>query len=130
MNYLTLGSVIRDEEHYVQEWLTFHHVIGFEQFVIILHHCVDGTEERIRALPFADKIRIHKVVNDVKNPQMSGFAWIAETYGQTTEWLALLDSDEFMFGTTEDDFREVLTKYKEYGGLFAHWLEYGHNDVI
>jgi len=90
----------------------------------------DRTEERIRALPFADKIRIHKVVNAVKNPQMSGFAWIVETYGQTTEWLALLDSDEFMFGTTEDDFREVLAKYEEYGGLFAHWLEYGHNDVI
>ena len=24
----------------------------------------------------------------------------------------------------------VLVKYEGYGGLFAHWLEYGHNDVI
>ena len=126
MNYLTLGSVIRDEEHYVQEWLTFHYIIGVEQFVIILHNCVDRTEERIRALPFADRINIHKVVNDVKNPQMSGFAWIVEHYGHTTEWLTLLDSDEFMFGTIEDDLKNVLVKYEGYGGLFAHFeSDYG-----
>ena len=130
MNYLTLASMIRNEEHYVQEWLTFHHVQGFEHFVIVLHKCDDKTEERIRALPFADNINIHKVVSDTPQAQMSVFVWIAEHYGSTTEWMMFCDCDEFSFGTDTDDFREVLEKYEDYGGLFVNWMEYGHNHHI
>ncbi|MCL2709683.1 MAG: glycosyltransferase family 2 protein [Planctomycetaceae bacterium] len=127
MNYLTLASMVRNEEHYVQEWLTLHYVQGFEQFVIVLHKCDDKTEERIRALPFADKIHIHKVVSDTQRAQMSAFVWIAEHYGYTTEWLLFCDSDEYICGTESDDFREVLANYEDFGGLFLNWSEYGHN---
>ena len=130
MNYLTLASMIRNEEHNVQEWLTFHYVQGFEQFVIVLHQCEDKTEERIKALPFADKIHVHKVVSETSHAQMSAFVWMAENYGKTTEWLMFCDSDEFSFGTATDDFREVLAKYEDFGGLFVNWLEFGHNNQI
>ena len=130
MNYLTLASMIRNEEHYVQEWLTFHYVQGFEQFVIVLHKCDDKTEERIRALPFADKIRVHKVVSDTQYAQMSAFVWIAENYGHTTEWLMFCDGDEYSFGIDTDDFREVLARYEDFGGLFVNWIEFGHNNQI
>ena len=129
-NYLTLASMIRNEEHYVQEWLTFHYVQGFEQFVIVLHKCEDKTEERIKALPFADKIHVHKVVGDTQHAQMSAFVWMAEQYGNNTEWMMFCDSDEYSFGTNTDDFREVLAKYDDFGGLFLNWLEYGHSNLI
>ena len=127
--YLTLGAVIRDQEHYVREWLAFHEIQGFERFVIVLHQCRDHTESEIRRLPFQDKIRIHRVVNDRQHVQMSVYRWIVENYGDATEWLALLDSDEFLFGTKKDDFRCILADYEEHDGLFAHWLEYGHNNI-
>jgi hypothetical protein len=130
MNYLTLASMIRDEEHSIQEWLTFHYIQGFEQFVIVLHKCGDKTEERIRALPFADNIRIHKIVGNPVQPQMSTFVWIAENYGHTTEWLMFCDGDEYSFCPDTDDFREVLADYEDFGGLFLNWLEYGHCNQI
>jgi len=129
-HYLSIGSMIRNEEHYIQEWLTFHYIQGFEQFIIVLHKTDDKTEERIRALPFADKVHVHKVVSDTKHAQMSTFVWIAEQYGQTTEWLMFCDGDEFTFGTDTDDFRSVLSNYEEYGGVFVNWLEYGHSKRI
>ncbi|MDR0327914.1 MAG: glycosyltransferase family 2 protein [Planctomycetaceae bacterium] len=128
-HYLTLASMIRNEEHDVQEWLTFHYIQGFEQFVIVLHQCEDKTEEKIRALPFADKIRLHKVVSDTQYAQMSAFVWMAEHYGNSTEWMLFCDGDEFVFGTDTDDFREVLEKYEDYGGLLVSWFEYGHNNL-
>ena len=127
MNYLTLASMIRNEEHYVQEWLAFHYVQGFEQFILVLHQCEDGTEDRIRELPFFDKIRIHKVVCGTRKAQMSAFVWIAEHYGHTTEWLMFCDGDEYSFGEHTDDFREILEEYESFGGLFLNWLEFGHN---
>jgi len=130
MNYLTLASMIRNEEHYVQEWLTFHYIQGFEQFVIVLHKCDDKTEAKIRALPFSERIRIHKIISDTQFAQMSTFVWIAEHYGKSTEWLLFCDGDEYVFGTETDDFREVLAHYEEFGGLFVNWQEYGHGNHI
>ena len=121
--------MIRNEEHYVQEWLTFHYIQGFEQFIIVLHKCEDETEKRIKALPFTDKIRIHKVEGGSSHAQMSAFVWMAEMYGHTTEWMLFCDSDEFTFGTDTGDFREIMANYEKFGGLFLNWLEYGHNGL-
>jgi len=128
--YLTLGAVIRNQEHYVKEWLAFHHLVGVERFVIVLHKCSDKTEERILELPFRENIHIHRVVNDEQFIQLGTYLWILEHYGQFTKWLMLIDSDEFFFGTREDDLRTILTDYEQHGGLSAHWAEFGSNGHV
>lgn len=128
--YLTLGAVIRDQEYYIKEWLAFHHLVGVERFVLVLHKCIDKTEERIRELPFQDKIHIHHIVNDEQFVQLGAYLWILERYGQFTKWLMFLDTDEFFFGTQVDDLRTILTDYEQHGGLLAHWLEYGSNGHV
>ena len=128
--YLTLGAVIRNQEHYVKEWLAFHHLVGVERFVIVLHQCTDKTEERIRELPFQDKIHIHRVVNDEQFVQLGTYLWITRNYGPFTKWLMFIDSDEFFFGTREDDLRVILTDYEKHGGLASHWIEYGSNGHV
>jgi hypothetical protein len=128
--YLTLGAVIRDQEHYVREWLAFHHLAGVERFVVVLHKCTDKTEERIRELPFQEKIHIHRIVNHEQFVQLGAYLWILEHYGSFTKWLMFIDSDEFFFGTREDDLRVILTDYEQHGGLAAHWHEYGSNGHV
>ena len=128
--YLTLGAVIRNQEHYVKEWLAFHHLVGVERFVIVLHKCTDKTEKKIRELPFQDKIHIHRIVNDEQFVQLGTYLWIIRHYGQYTKWLMFIDSDEFFFGTREDDLRTILTGYEQHGGLTANWLEFGANGHV
>ena len=129
--YLTLAAVIRDQEYYVKEWLAFHHLVGVERFVIVLHKCSDKTEEKIRELPFRDKIHIHRIVNDEQFVQLGTYLWILNYYGQSTRWMMFIDSDEFFFGTREDDLKTILADYERHGGLAAHWLEFGsHNHVL
>jgi hypothetical protein len=128
--YLTLGAVIRNQEHYVKEWLAFHHLVGVERFVVVLHKCTDKTEERIRELPFQDKIHVHYIINDEQFVQLGTYLWILEHYGSFTKWLMFIDSDEFFFGTREDDLRTILTDYERHGGLAANWLEFGSNGNV
>ena len=125
--YLTLGAVIRNQEHYVKEWLTFHHLIGVERFVVVLHKCEDATEEKIRELPFQDKIHVHRFVHDEQYIQKETYLWILKHYGSFTKWLTFIDSDEFFFGTREDDLCVILADYEKHGGLAVHWLEFGSN---
>jgi len=129
--FLTLGAVVRDQEHYIQEWLTFHHLMGVERFVIALHKCKDKTLQKIEQLPFQKKIRIAKITNNEQFVQMGTYQWIADEFGKYTEWMMFLDSDEFFFGTREDDLRVLLANdYKDHTGLAAHWMEFGSNGHV
>lgn len=128
--YFTLGAVIRNRQHDVKEWLTFHHLVGVERFAIVLHRCEDSTRAKIEELPFQDKIHVHEITNDEQYVQMGVYRWIAGEYGPWTNWLTYLDSDEYLFGTKTDDFRRILADYEEHDGLFAHWMEYGHDQRI
>ena len=124
--YLTLAAMVRDQEHYIREWLTFHEMVGVERFVLILHKCSDNTEAEIRRLPFYEsKIRLHRVVCDEQRAQMGAFRWMLDRYGNATEWMLFVDSDEFFFGTEENDLRSVLCRYDRFSGVAAHWLMFG-----
>ena len=129
--YLTLIAVVRDQEHYIKEWLTFHKIVGVERFVILLHKCVDETENVIRELPFANDIHVHHVVEETESSiQLGAYHWAVKEYGHASEWLVFLDSDEFFFGTTEDDLPSILERYENYGGLAAHLLQFGSNNHV
>jgi len=126
--YLTMTAVVRDQEHYVKEWLGFHYLAGYERFVVILHKCADKTEERIRELPFQDRIHIHRIVNDEQYVQLGSYVWAVENYGHLTKWMAFIDSDEFFFATKSDDMKCVLEDYEEHGGVLGNWLQFGSNN--
>jgi hypothetical protein len=125
--HLTLVAIIRDQEHYVKEWLTFHYLVGVERFVIVLHRCSDRTAERIRELPFRDKIHLYVPANDDNflAEQWRTYQWAIRDFGQFTKWMMFIDSDEFFFGTFEDDLRVILTDYEKHGGVCANWLVFG-----
>ncbi|HBT78280.1 MAG TPA: hypothetical protein DEB39_15455 [Planctomycetaceae bacterium] len=128
---LTLAAVVRDQEHYVREWLTFHEMIGVERFVIVLHKCCDHTESEIRRLPFFDeKVKLHRVVNDEQRVQMGVLRWMLDHYGDATEWMLFIDSDEFFFGTVENDLRPILSRYDKFSGVAAHWLMFGASNHV
>ena len=129
--YLTLIAIVRDQEHYIKEWLAFHRIIGVERFVIMLHRCADRTEERINELNFRDDIFIHHVTErQTDSVQMGAYHWAVRRYGHDSRWLLFIDSDEFFFGTHEDHLPTILSRYENHGGLAAHWLNFGHNNQV
>ena len=128
--YLTLVAIVRDQEHYIKEWLAFHRIVGVERFVLMLHRCADRTEERIRELSFRDDIFIHHVRETAQpSVQMGAYHWAVRNYGHDSRWLLFIDSDEFFFGTTEDHLPSILECYEKHGGLAAHWINFGHNNI-
>lgn len=129
--YLTLAAIVRNQEHYVREWLTYHHLASVERFIIVLHKCADNTEGEIRRLPFFnEKVCLHRVINDEQRAQMGAFRWMLDTYGSSTEWMLFADSDEFFLGTAENDLRVILSRYESFSGVAAHWLMFGASGYV
>ncbi|MDD3587366.1 MAG: hypothetical protein PHQ75_09290 [Thermoguttaceae bacterium] len=123
--FFTLGTIVADSEKYLPEWLTFHYLTGVERFALVLEGDCEAIEKQIRRLPFRRLIwtyRFREVWDRVKI-----YDWLLGKFGRKTHWMGFLDPSEFLFGTVEDDVRNILVQYEKFGGLMAHWLNFGSN---
>ncbi|MDR1269627.1 MAG: glycosyltransferase family 2 protein, partial [Planctomycetaceae bacterium] len=124
------GAVICNQAHYIEEWLTFHRLVGFERFIIALHRCSDETLSRIKSLPFSGNIITLELLGDEQFVQLGVYTKMVQEFGTTTRWFAFFDADEFMFPCQTDDMRSFMTEFESYGGLAVHNLEFGASNQV
>jgi hypothetical protein len=137
--FLSIGAVLRDEGQYVAEWLTFHHLAGFDRFILVLHKCRDNTEEQIRRVKerLGLDIYIHHCKTDDKKIQMGTYQWIHQKYGRYTDWLLFLDGDEYVYhGNPSVNYREDIKALlrgfsKKVSAVSFHGKVFGpHRNII
>lgn len=94
----TLISSVKDEGPFLLEWVAHHLVLGFDRILIASNDCSDGSERLLGALDQAGYIT--HVPNKLKPgeiPQHAGYEKIRRLHGiDQTEWLMMLDADEFL----------------------------------
>jgi len=134
---LTLGCILRDEGHHIAEWLTFHHLVGFDRFVCVLHQCVDNTEEQIRLVKekLGLDIYIHHCKSTDRKVQMGTYRWICEKYGRFTKWLLFLDGDEYVYCTNpsvtyRNDIKDYLRTFTSASAISCCAKVFGSNGYI
>lgn len=115
-----MGAILRDEGKYVAEWLAFHHLVGFDRFVLVLHNCTDDTEQQIALVKkkLGLDICVHHCTDTGKRIQMGSYKWIHQQYGKATEWLLFLDGDEYCFNVDptvnyRDDIKTLLRSFND-----------------
>ncbi|KAM0753574.1 hypothetical protein T439DRAFT_353361 [Meredithblackwellia eburnea MCA 4105] len=105
-------TVTLSDERFIGEWLLFHRLIGVDHFYL---YEVNGTDLIRHALaPWvkAGIVTLHGFSNELPNYQTSAMDHCSKTYASSTEWLAMIDTDEFLFptgslNTMNNDIREV-----------------------
>jgi hypothetical protein len=98
MGRIALVSCMRNEGIHLLEWLAYHRVIGFDPVVVCSNDCDDGSDTLL------DRLAAQGAVTHLPNslppgtpPQAAGIARaLAYLAGTDAEWLAHLDSDEFL----------------------------------
>ncbi len=94
----TLISSVKDEGPFLLEWVAHHLVLGFDRILIASNDCSDGTDRLLAALDGAGYVR--HVPNKLKPgeiPQHAGYDKIRRLHGiDDTDWLMMLDADEFL----------------------------------
>lgn len=98
MTHVALMSCMRNEGLHILEWLAYHRTIGFGPIVICSNDCEDGSDQLL------DLLDGHGVIAHLPNPvpageppQKHGIArTLAHLADSTCDWLAHLDSDEFL----------------------------------
>jgi len=119
---LTLLTLTRNSERHIQEHALFHHLVGFDRLIYVLHLCEDSTEKKLNELK--DKLGIDIIIHKCKTVgrvQMGVYKSMIEKYKDTTTWMLPLDDDEYVHAT------QPSIKYNKDLKGFLHDLN--NNDI-
>jgi hypothetical protein len=128
----TLLCIVKDEGPYIIEWIAYHKVIGFERIMIYDNDSGDGSGEVLRLL--GDLGEIDYVpwpwpADHPTNPQSAAYQdGLARVAGRT-DWLCILDADEFLVLKRHGSVNALLADYRSVNGLAVHWNVFGSNGL-
>lgn len=122
--YLTVACIIKNESPYIKEWIDFHIQLGVDRFIIF-----DNDSEDNIATVLEPYIELGKVIY-IKFPgnkvQVSAYNLACLLSRKNTNWLALIDADEFLFSPLNVKLPEILKNYEGCAAIGVNWVVYGH----
>lgn len=126
--------IFRDEAPYLKEWIEFHKLVGVQKFYLINHFSTDNFEEVLKPYIESGEVELsHSYdLNPVFNTtQITEYEIIRKKCEGNAKWLAILDSDEFLFPVKGKNLVEFLKEYEEdwIASLWVFWQCYGTSFV-
>ena len=126
MRKVSICLLIKDENKYIKEWISHHINIGIDHFYIydngsavpisktVLESFDDGLFTFIDWSGLHDSMQIEAYNHCIKN------------FGHESEWIAFIDTDEFIHWSSED----VLDKYSQFDSIRIEWVLYNANGLL
>ena len=125
---LTVCAVFKDEAPYLEEWLSFHELMGATKFVLYNDDSTDNFMGILEPWIAAGKVTLRST----RTPIFRRARVQSEIYNHclnreriSSSWLAFLDLDEFLFSPTGLPLPEVLDTYRRFPAVLVRWLLFG-----
>lgn len=130
---LCICAFFKNEAPFLREWIEFHRLVGVERFILYNNDSIDSFAEVLA--PYVEK----EIVECLDWPNEAGEAnWLnaqRRAYNHCvkkcegkTEWLALIDIDEFLVPVAHPDLLSFLSQFEDQpsvGGIKVNWQLYG-----
>ena len=129
---LAVTIIQRDRAPWIKEWVAFHWLVGFRKFYIFLHNCSDNTEKILKQLQKKFDIKIFKVDPSLESPQLKCYQDSYTKFGGEVDWMAFIDSDEFLFPAKVSSMEIALSEFsgKKISALGVYWSCFGSSGYI
>jgi hypothetical protein len=118
---IALCLLIKDENDYLDEWISYHKNIGIDNFIIY---------DNDSATPIKSDLDYVKVVRWSMNntsTQIAAYFDCAKN-NQDFDYIGFIDTDEFYVSKTmniKEDFNNLKEKFGDFVGLGLYWRFYG-----
>jgi len=133
--YLSLVAIFQNEARFLKEWIEFYRMIGVEHFYLHNHLSTDNYQEILEPYIEAGIVELRQVTKIPKTLpewnkiQVGVYSKTAKEVKNITEWLVVVDTDEFLFPVKERSLADALKKYDEYAALSVNWKMFGSSAV-
>lgn len=131
--HLSICMIFRDEAPYLKEWIEFHRLMGADHFYLCSHNSQDQYREVLQ--PYIDNglVELKEVKNlnryetqqDFNKLQLKFYNKCLKETKELSEWVAFIDSDEFLFPTKALNLVEFLKDYVDCDGIGVNWQMFG-----
>jgi glycosyltransferase involved in cell wall biosynthesis len=130
---VAIATVVRDEEHYIAEWVSFHRAVGVRHFLVYDDGSTDRTVAILRDLLPPAELTIlpwRFGMRDVSmklpvNRQVFAFAHAILNYGSEFRWMAFIDADEFLLPKKGRTVEEALEGAQGFPNVSLPWHMFG-----
>ena len=134
---LSVIAIFQDEARFLKEWLDFYRVLGVEHFYLFNNLSDDGYAEVLAPYIKAGLVELHNWPYASEPGHKADWTAIhsaayrkgLELANGESKWVALVDTDEFMFPKKQDSLIDFLKDYEECSGLLVNWQLFGTSHV-
>ena len=123
-------SVFKNEAHILDEWINHYLRRDVDHIYLINDNSTDNFMSIIEK--HSDKVTVYN--NDIVSKEVGRQSKIYEKYFRPliniTKWMAIIDLDEFLWSPSNQNFKDVLSKYNMFAQLEIEWLIFGSNGHI
>ena len=126
--FLSVAAIMKNEKPYLKEWLEYHLLQGVEHFYLCDNESTDNTKEYLE--PYIKKGVITYIPLPGINQQRACYDKIVKTYKDETEWLSIIDLDEYLVPLKEDNMKSFLKEFDDVSEVSLHWMNYGDNEAF
>jgi hypothetical protein len=129
--YLAACLMYRNEADYLAEWIEFHLLVGVERFFLYDNESDDHHLE-VLAPYLEDGVAIRhewpgssEKAAGVNALQAGAYNHCISTHGAEARWIAVIDTDEFLFSPTGRPVPEALVEYERWPAVAVNTPRFG-----
>lgn len=126
---IAVCAICRNEADYVEEWLSYYKVSGFDSVFIYDNVSDDGTSELLATLDSIGEItRVHWPRREGIPPQRDAYGHFIENFSADFDYVLICDLDEFLVvrdTTVKELIADAEHLYGHVGAIAFPWLLFG-----
>ena len=125
-------STMKNEGPYILEWLAYHRVIGFSQFLIYTNDCTDGTTDLLDRLAVLGCVQHERNVVLRRGPHKSALKYAKEhPLTKSAEWIYVADIDEYLnIHVGDGKVQDLIAAHPEADAIPVTWRLFSHGDQL
>ena len=108
---VSILAILKNEAPNMEEWLCHHMAIGVDHFFLYDNGSTDELHEVLK--PYADHGVVTTVYFPMRGLQRDANNHVVRFFGDTTEWIAYVDIDEFLVPENDESISDVMARYPD-----------------
>jgi hypothetical protein len=124
MYKLAVCAIVKNELD-LPEWCAFHKVIGADHIYIYDNNSLVPVHETLAK--YIEMGYVTCIDFPGLSRQMPAYNDCLRRFGSDSQWIAMIDADEYLVPKKTDSVPDILDQFEEFGGLQVNWVLFGSN---
>lgn len=116
---IALVCIAKNEDNYIQEWVTYHLKLGFDSIYIYENDWVSNVNNP----------KVFKIPVKGQKQQIPMYNHFIKNYKNEYDWVSFLDVDEFIVLKKHNSIKEFLSNYPNEDAIGINWVFFGDNGL-